>query len=224
MKKIFELINKNLFPLFLARPEASVEEKKLPLITISREKGSGGKIIARLVVKKLGKKWRLYHKELIEKIAKSAHLKSKLVKEIDEKKLSLIDQIVADFFGKRYLSLTRYQKLLTKTIAEINQKGYAVIVGRGSEYLAPHALKVRIICEMNQRIKSMMKFEKMTKAEAIKAIEKSDQERYEFIKTLYNHDIRKAHHYDLVIRTSENLSLEDAASLIVLAAKRKFKL
>lgn len=224
MKKIFELINKNLFPLFLAKPGKRVEDKKLPLITISREKGSGGKIIAGLVVKKLGKKWRLYHKELIEKIAKSAHLKSKLVKEIDEKKLALIDQIVADFFGKKYLSLTRYQKLLTKTIAEINQRGYAVIVGRGAEYLAPHALKVRIICEMNQRIKSMMKFEKMTKAEAMKAIEKSDQERYEFIKTLYNHDIRKAHHYDLVIRTSENLSLEDAASLIVLAAKRKFKL
>lgn len=224
MKKIFELINKNLFSLFLARPKGRVEEKKLPLITISREKGSGGKIIAGLVVKKLGKKWRLYHKELIEKIAKNAHLKTKLVKEIDEKKLSLIDQIVADFFGKKYLSLTRYQKLLTKTIAEINQKGYAVIVGRGAEYLAPYALKVRIICNMSDRIKWLMKFEKMTKEEAIKAIEKSDQERYEFIKTLYNHDIRKAHHYDLVIRTGEDLSLEDAASLIVLAAKRRFKL
>lgn len=70
----------------------------------------------------------------------------------------------------------------------------------------------------------MMKFEKMTKKQDIKAIEKSDQEKYEFIKTLYNHDIRKAHHYDLVIRTGEDISLEDAASLIVLAAKRRFKL
>ena len=77
---------------------------------------------------------------------------------------------------------------------------------------------------MNQRIKWMMKFEKMTKKQDIKAIEKSDQEKYEFIKTLYNHDIRKAHHYDLVIRTGEDISLEDAASLIVLAAKRRFKL
>lgn len=224
MKKIFELINKNLSRLIFKRSKPSSYKKQPPLITISREKGSGGKIIAGLVVKKLGKKWQLYHKELIEKMAKNAHLKSELIKEIDEKKLSVIDQIIADFFGKKYLSLTSYQKLLTRTIAEINQKGYAVIVGRGAEYLAPHALKVRIICEMNQRIKWLMKFKKMTKEQAIKSIEKSDKERYEFIKTLYNHDIRKAHHYDLVIRTGEDLSLEDAASLIVLAAKRRFKL
>ena len=204
--------------------EPSSYKKQSPLITISRERGSGGKIIAGLVAKKLGKKWKLYHKELIEKMAKNSHLKSELIKEIDEKKVSVIDQIIADFFGKKYLSLTSYQKLLTKTIAKITQKGYAVIIGRGAEYLAPHALKVRIICDMNQRIKWLINFEKMTKEQAIKAIEKSDKERYEFIKTLYNHDIRKPHHYDLIIRTSEDLSLEDAASLIALAAKRRFKL
>lgn len=224
MKKIFQIINKNIEKFLLFKEKKSLSTQSLPLITISREKGSGGRIIAYQVAKKLGKRWRVYHKEIINHIARDTHLEKQLIKEIDEKKLSLIDQIVADFFGKKYLSLTRYQKLLAQTIAKIAQRGYAVIVGRGAEYLAPYALKVRIICEMEQRIEWMMRFEKMTRKQAIKSIEKSDKERYEFIKSLYNHDIRKAHHYDLVIRTSKNLSINDAASIITLATKRRFKL
>jgi cytidylate kinase len=77
---------------------------------------------------------------------------------------------------------------------------------------------------MNQRIENMMKFEGMTKEKAIEIIRKSDEERAEFIKNLYHHDIKKAHHYDLVIRTSKDLSIDYAASLIVLAAKRRFRI
>jgi len=226
MKKIFQLINKNIaeFLRKQTKEKDKTEKQNLPLITISREKGSGGRIIAYQVAKKLGSRWRVYHKEIIEKIAKDANLKKELIKEIDEKKLPLIDQLIFDFFGKKYLSLTRYQKLLTKTIAQIAQRGYAIIIGRGAEYLVPYALKVRIICEMNQRIENLMQFEGMTKDEAIENIKKSDEERTKFIKALYHHDPKKAHHYDLVIRTSKDLSLDDAISLIVLAAKRRFKL
>ncbi len=224
MKKIFQLINTNLRRLFNLQKNKVPLVKNPPLITISREKGSGGRIIAQLVTKKLGSPWKLYHKEIIEEIAKNSRLEEKLVKEIDEKKLSLIEEMINDFFGKKYLSLTRYQKLLARIIAKIAQRGYAVIVGRGAEYLAPFALKVRIICEMEQRIKNLMKYEKLTHDEAINLIEKSDKERSDFIRALYHHDIKKAHHYDLVIRTGPNLLIEDAAQIIILAAKRRFGL
>ncbi len=224
MKKVFQLINTNLQRLFKFQNNNVSLTKNPPLITISREKGSGGRIIAQLVVKKLESPWKLYHKEIIEEIAKNSHLERKLIEEIDEKKLSLIEEMIDDFFGKKYLSLTRYQKLLTQTIAKIVQRGYAVIVGRGAEYLAPYALKVRIICEMEQRIKNLMKYEKLTRDEAINLIEKSDKERADFIRTLYHHDIKKAHHYDLVIRTGPDLSIENAAQIIVVAAKRRFGL
>lgn len=225
MRKIFQLINQNLKRLInLSIKKDSSFVKNLPLITISREKGSGGRIIAHLVAKRLSSPWKVYHKEIIENIARDAHLTKELIKEIDERKLSFVEEMINDFFGKKYLSLTRYQKLLTQTIAKIAQRGYAIIVGRGAEYLAPYALKVRIICEMEQRIKNLMKYERLTRDEAINLIEKSDKERTDFIQSLYHHDIKKAHHYDLVIRTSRDLSIEDAAHIIVLAAKRKFGL
>lgn len=228
MRKIDNLINKNIFQDRLYYLFSSNPPKKSggppPLITISREMGAGGKPIAYLVAKKLGKPWQVYHKEIVEEIAKEAKLERELINEIEEKQTPLIEQFIADLFGKRYLSLNSYQRHLIKIIAEIGKKGYAIIVGRGADYLLPHTLKIRIICEMQQRIAWEMEFENISRQEAIRRIEESDKNRVEFIKTLYGHDPRKAHHYDLVIRTGADLSIEDATDLIVRIAKRRFKL
>lgn len=224
MKRIFELINKNLQRLKLALPHEK-KEKILPIITISREKRSGGRTTAYLVAEKLGKQWKVYHRELIDEIAKSAKLEKRLVEEIDEKRLPLVKTLIDDFFGKKYMSLSAYHKHLVKVISEIAQRGYVIIVGRGAEYLIPHALKIRIIGEMEQRIKWAMEYDRITSREkAIAWLKKLDEERDDFIKTLYNHDPKKAHHYDLVIKIGQNLSIEDAANLIVFLAKRRFKL
>jgi len=224
MKKIIDLINRNIEKFNLLPFERKKKSKELPIITISREKRSGGRTTAYLVAKKLGKKWQVYHKEIIDKIAKEAKLEKKLVEEIDEKRLGFVDTILADFFGKRYMSLNDYYKNLTKVICEIAQRGYAIIVGRGAEYLIPHALKVRIIGDFEQRIEWSMEYDKLSRRKAIEYLKKLDEERIDFIKTLYKHDPRKAHHYDLVIKIGENLSIDDAASLIFMAAKRRFKI
>lgn len=225
MKRIFALIKKNILDdLFSTRDKITSPDKHLPIITISREMGSGGRPIANLVVKTLGRPWKLYHREIIEEMAKEAHLEKKLIEEIDENRMPLIDELIADFFGKRYFNLSSYYKHLIKVLSAVGQRGYVIIMGRGAHYLFPQALKVRIICEMNQRIKWMMDFENLTRNQAVKRIEESDRQRYEFEKALYNHDIRKAHHYNLVIRTGKNLGTEDAADIIVFAAKRRFGL
>jgi cytidylate kinase len=223
MKKIFDLINENIERLNLPFVKKDINQQ-LPIITISREKRAGGRTTAYLVVKKLGGNWQVYHKEIIDRIAKESKLEKKLIEEIDEKKLSFVDALINDFFGKRYMTLSSYQKHLVKIISEIAHRGYAIIVGRGAEYLIPHALKVRIIGDMEQRIKWAMEYDHLTRKEAIEWLKKLDKERNEFIKTLYNHDPKKAHHYDLVIKIGPNFSIEDAADLIVLAAKRRFKL
>lgn len=77
---------------------------------------------------------------------------------------------------------------------------------------------------MEQRIKWCMEYDKLTREKAIEWLKKLDEERINFIKEVYNHDPRKAHHYDLVIKIGPNLSIEDAADLIVRLAKRRFKI
>lgn len=225
MKKIFELINRNLifekFDSFFGRNNTL---EKLPLITISREMGSGGRPIAYLIEKKLGKPWKVYHSEIVNQIAKESHLQEQLIKEIDEQKIPLIDEIVGDFFGNRYLNLSSYYRHLVKILSTIGARGYAIIVGRGAYYLLPHSLKVRIICEMDQRIEWIMSYENLSRTDAIRRIENSDEKRIEFEEAVYHHNPKKAHHYDMVIRTGNHLSIEDAADIIVFAAKKRFKI
>jgi len=223
MKRLYELIQKNLsFDKVSELFGKQLSKDQLPLITISREKGSGGRPIAHLVAKKLGYPWKVYHEEIVNEIVEKTHLETQLVKEVDEANIPLIDEIVADFFGRRYLNLSGYYKELIKILSTIGHRGHAVIVGRGADYLFPHALKIRIICEMDQRIKWMREFEKITRDEAVRRIDESDKKRIEFVETVFKHDPRKAHHYDLVVRTGTSLSIEDAADLIVRLAKRRF--
>lgn len=227
MRILTKLVNKNLF---LEKIENAFFNKKetqgkvLPLITLSREMGAGGKPMAKLVAKKLGRKWQVYHEEIVDKIAEEARLEKKLVSEIDENQASAIDEFLSDFFGRRYLSLSAYHQHLTKILTTISKKGNAIIIGRGAEYLFPEALKIRIICEMEQRIAWEIEFEKISRKEAVKRINESDKTRDKFIKELYSHNERKPHHYDLVIKTGPGLSIEDAADLIARLAKKRFKI
>ena len=77
---------------------------------------------------------------------------------------------------------------------------------------------------MEHRINIAMKYDKLSRQKAIEFLKKCDEERDEFIKNLYHHDPKKAHHYDLVIKIGPNLSLKDGADLIVRLAKKRFKL
>lgn len=227
MKKIYQLIEDNFLVSALSGffPKKEKEIKKTPpLITLSREMGSGGRPISYLVAKKLRKPWQVYNKEIIKEIANETKLERKLIAEIDEANIPLIEEMIADFFGKHYFSLSSYYKNLVKILSTIGNRGYAVIIGRGANFLFTDSLKVRIICEMPQRIKWLMQYEKISKNEAISRIAESDRKRKDFVEEIYRHDSRKAHHYDLVIRTGPNLGIEEAAELIVHAAKRRFKL
>jgi len=222
MKKLFELINQNFRSSRLFGFLQQHENNDLPLITISREKGSGGRPIAFLVAKKLGKPWRVFHKDIVEHIAKEANLEKELIEEVDESNKPLIEQIIDNVMGKQYINLPGYYKHLVRILSTIGNRGHAIIIGRGANFLFPKALKVRIICVMEERIRKVMKYEKVTRREAIELIDTSDKKRSEFTRSLFQHDPRKAHHYDLIIRTCHNVSLEDAADLIVKAAKQRF--
>mgnify|MGYP001584393430 CR=1 FL=1 len=222
MKKLYQLIQQNCF--LFSKKILPKPKGPLPIITISREMGSGGKAIANLVAQRLGKPWKVYHHEIIDEIAKEARLEKELVRSIDEKKLPLVDEFVLNIFGRRFLSFSGYYRHLVKVLSLIGQRGHAIIIGRGANFLFPHSLKVRVVCEMEQRITWEMTYEHISRQEAIKRVQKSDQERKEFVQTLYNHDHRKAHHYDLVVRTGSNLGIEDAADIIIDLARRKFKI
>ncbi len=196
----------------------------LPIITISREKGSGGIIIAQKLAKKLGKKWDYYHKDIVEKIAEESNISTEKISEIEDKATSYLQDVFESWIGKDYFSLDSYHRTLLKILCDIGSQGYAIIVGRGANFIFKDALKIRIISENEQRIKWLMEYENMTRKEAKKDAEETERESQKFISSLYNKDITDPANFDLVIKTSEQLSLQEATDIIARLAKKRFKL
>lgn len=223
MKKLFELVNLNLFRAVERQIDIDdLHDSSHPLITISREYGSGGSIIAKKVAARLGKDWKVYHKEIVEEIAQESRLEKKLIRAVDEKQVPAVEEIVGDLFGRRYMTLQSYHKHLVKILSVVGAKGRAVIIGRGAHFLFPHALKVRIIAPDNWRIQTVMKYEHVSRKRAISIIEKKDREREEFNRSLFRSNIHNPYQYDITIQTGDALSMQDAVRMILTLAKRRF--
>ncbi len=222
MEKIYEIFQKNFFPK-IKRSSPKIGGP-LPIITISREMGSGGKSTANLIALNLGEPWKVYDHELIDQIAKNKDLEEELIQSVDPKRLPLADIIIAKTFGKRFVNLSGYQRHLIKVMTLVGLKGYTIILGRGGNFLFPSSLNIRMICLLDQRITWQMTYEHISKSEAVKRIAESDKERREFVESLFNQNQYKAYHYDLVIKTGSDITIEDAANIIVDLARRKFKI
>jgi len=221
MEKFYKIFKNNFFP---PKNSTKQQDDTFPIITMSREMGSGGKSTANLIATYLGEPWVVYDHELIDKIAKNKEIEDRLVRSIDSKRLPLADIIIAKIFGKRFSNLSGYHRHLVRVMTLVGLKGHTIILGRGGNFLFPQALNIRMICHIEQRIIWQMTYENVSRTEAIKRIEVSDEERKEFVESLFNHNHYKACYYDLVIRTGSEITIEDAANTIIELAKRKFKI
>jgi len=99
-----------------------------PFITISREAGSGGRIVAELVAIKLG--FKLYHKNLIEMTAKKAKKRKALIAGLDERDRGFMDDLVHSLLNPEYVSEQTFIKSLCEVIISLARKGNCVILGR----------------------------------------------------------------------------------------------
>ncbi len=112
-------------------------EKKI--VTISREFGSGGRSIGRVVAEKLG--YQFYDQELILEVAKESGLAKEIVAEYEEyatHKNSFLYAIAMSNGGSIYGGMSfanQIQIAQTKVINSLAEKGNCVIVGRGGDYI-----------------------------------------------------------------------------------------
>ena len=89
-----------------------------PVITISREYGSGGRAIGERLAKELGVPF--YDKELIFMAAKESGLSEEYIKKTEQMKSTMNDQIFL---------------VQSKIIRQVAQEGPCVIVGRCADYV-----------------------------------------------------------------------------------------
>ncbi len=193
-----------------------------PDIVINREPGSGGRLAAHKLAKKLG--WTLLDEALMDQLAEELGIPVGEFKNIDERGRSWIQDTFHSIFNKNYVSDIRYINHLKKILAHAAKRGDLVIVGRGANHILPpdKCLNVRITASFKTRVDNTLKYEeKKTREDATKWVQKIEQDRNTFIRQYFGVNPYNPWYYDLVIST-DHLSLDQAVDLIVQAYLAKF--
>jgi len=163
------------------------------IITLEREYGSGGSLIARTLAERLS--WKLWDEEITAEIARAANIDHREAQRCDERVdpfLYRLFKVYARGSYERTLGIGGSQvfdtdcmvEMLQKVIDDVASRGKCVIVGRGSPYFLrnrPDAFHVFIYAsdeEKVRRIKSIGKTEK----EAQQLVAEVDRDRADFIR------------------------------------------
>ena len=115
----------------------------------------------------------------------------------------------------------RYVETLKATMLVLADAGDIVIVGRGGQALLSDradALHVRVVCDVDARMRRIAEREGESEEDARKRVEHSDGQREAWHHKYFDVDYRSPYLYHLVVNTGL-LSDEDASALIVHAVR-----
>lgn len=206
------------------RWEMSRKERKkealYPVVTFSRESGSGGTQIAELLANRLG--FDLFHQNIVHKMAESSRLSAQLLESLDEEGLSIVKEWLMGFSENFWPD--KYLKQLVKVVGTMGRQGRAVIIGRGAQFILPQkrVFRVRVVAPAKVRIANTAKEQKISAKEAEQQVIKTDSERRAFIRKYFYTDIDNPYHYDLILNT-EKIALATAVQTVHAALEHHVK-
>lgn len=167
---------------------------QIRIITVEREYGSGGAMIARRLAGRLG--WKIWDEELTAEIARVAHVDQQAASRCDERRDSFLYRLFKVYArgtyeralplgdSSRVFDTDCMVEVLHDVIKDVASRGNSVIVGRGSPYILrdrPDAFHVFVYAPVEEKIRRVMSLGK-TEKEARELVEEIDAERAEFIR------------------------------------------
>ena len=218
-KALEKLIDEQVKKWEMIRSEKKAEERGVSVITVSREPGSGGRIVAKRLAESLG--FDLFHQEIIHEMAKSSQASSRLLETLDEKTFSVLEDWISTLVNKKHLWPDQYLKQLMNVIGTIGRQGEAVIVGRGANFVLPPEgrFRLRFVAPLEMRVQNVARDFGVTVDEAKRRVLKTDSDRRAFVRKYFHADITAPFNYDLVINTG-TLRLVEAVEAIRGALRR----
>lgn len=221
---IFEIKNLNKVPEISNSiiDDTSTDNKlnKKVVITISREYGSGGRYIGRLIADKLGIK--LYDKDFIEKLAKETGFSEEYI-ESNEQKRNVLDVFNSGY----YAGLNNSDELFIKEselIKEVSDNESCVIIGRCADFILKdkeNVFKVFVYSNTENKIKRVTKIYGLNEEKAKKEIKRIDKLRANHYKYYTEREWQDNSNYDICIN-SDILGVEKSADLICEIIEKKY--
>lgn len=187
---------------------------------ISREKGAGGNTVARLVGKRLG--WQVFDNEMVDEIAKQAHVRRQLIESLDERVQATIQDIINQLLIPGEIGESDYLSYLKQVVLALGHQGDVIIVGRGARFILPSrfGLDARVVAPIEARIRRIADKAHLSLAAARVEVEKTDRERVKAARDNFGHDVTDPLNHDLIINTAE-MNGEAAAEVVITALQQK---
>lgn len=187
-------------------------EKQL-IISLGREFGSGGHIIAQQLAERY--KIPLYDSNLLRDVAVEKEMNAEKLQKYDENpKNVLFTRTVRGYSSSPEENIARMQFDYLKSKADAGES--FVIVGRCAESVLkgnPNLISIFILGDMEQKIVRTMESNNISKEKAVMLIEQQDKKR----KTYHNHYCEgkwgDSRNYDLSINSSK-LGLDETTHII----------
>ena len=177
------------------------------IITISREFGSGGRTIGKLLAEKLG--YAFYDKELTKEVARRSGFSPEFIEESGEYASARSSLLFALATANQYSpeTLSMHDKLYiaqSKLIEELAETGGCVIVGRCADYVLrdrKDCLHVFIYSDMASRAKRIVERYGQTDRSPEKRLAEKDQKRKVYYRNYTGRNWGQAQNYDLCLNS-----------------------
>jgi cytidylate kinase len=203
------------------------------VITIDREFGSGGAVIAEHVADRLG--WKLWDQRLTDEIAFRMDCERRLVEEREETRDPAYYRLFKAFMRGSFEGTLGAQRsklvdadcireVVVKLLPEIAETGNCVIVGRGGAYYLGNrhdALHVFIYALFEDKVRRIQATGK-TEQEAIALAEQVDADRASFIQQYFHVTWPERQRFHVMINSSlgEQLAVETILDAVARLAKQ----
>lgn len=200
-KKLSKLENKQVYQDEVITSKPILNEKVI--VTISREYGSGGRYVGKLLAEELGIPF--YDKNLIHLTSKESGLSEHYIEENEQTKN-------AKYFYNNDDTIYIAESKVIKKIA----KDSCVIIGRCADDILSNEkniYKVFLYSDENSKIKRAVKYYGLKKENALKEINKINKRRAKHYKYYTNKDWNDFNNYDLVVNV-DTFGVEKTANLI----------
>ncbi len=203
-----------------AATDTPAEYSYPPVITISREYGSGASLLGANLAKQLGIK--LYDREFINLAARHSGMDKQYVLENEQTIPSFwMKCIFANSYGMQLDSSLSPEDVIyvaeSKIIQQISSQEPCIIIGRLADFILkdrPNVIRIFCYSDLDSAIaRCLSEYGHPTKEEAENAIKKINQKRKTHYEYYTGQRWGNAHNYDLTINTG-TVGLQRAATLI----------
>jgi hypothetical protein len=201
------------------------EGRHRPVITISRQTGSGAWDVASELVTILRARtsdsppWTIFDRNLVQKVLDDHELPARLAAYMPEDRVPEVSDTMDQLFGLRPSAWTLVHKT-ADTILRLAAVGNVVVIGRGASVITSNlqqAVHVRLVGSYQKRVEHIEKSTHLGADAAAAFVREKDLARKRYLRKYYGKDIDDPLLYHVVIDT-DRLSPRRAAALIAEAA------